>query len=224
MSILITTNEPKRVRELFQDRVEVPMNFDMVLYTEAGKIGIERKQCPGDLLSSVSDGRLNREILAMREECDISVILLQGNIRYNKNGTVRLGKRTSYHWTDKGIKNLFRTIQYVEGCYLESARNSAELVQVVNDLQEYFDKPTHNSLHIRRGIRSDWIKSTQQEKIIYWIQGLPGVGIFTAKKIYEKFPAPLLLFQATPDDIDDIPRVGRAMATSIYEFLHGVDK
>ena len=222
MTVLITTNEPKKIRELFQDRVEVPMDFDMVLYTEAGKIGIERKQCPGDLLSSVSDGRLNREILAMREECNISVILLQGNIRYNKNGTVKLGKRTSYHWTDKGIKNLFRTIQYVEGCYLESARNSVELVQVVNDLQEYFDKKDHTSLKSRTRIQTNWLVPSKDERVVYFYSGLPGLGITGARKLYERFSTPLLLYQASIEEIRQIRGMGKTMAESIYKFLRGI--
>jgi len=86
MSILVTTNEPKDIKELFDDRIEVPMNFDFKLYTEKGTIGIERKKVPGDLLSSIEDGRLRREILAMRAECDHQVIILHGMMRFNGDG------------------------------------------------------------------------------------------------------------------------------------------
>ena len=222
MSVIITTNEPRKIKELFPDRIESPMNFDMLLYTESGKVGIERKQCPGDLLSSVTDGRLNREILSMREECDISVVLLHGIIRYNRNGTVRLGKRTSYHWTDKGMRNLFRTIQYVEGCYLEHAKNSGELVQVVHALQEYFDKKDHTSLKSRPRIQTSWIVPSHGERVIHFYNGLPGVGINGAKKIYDRFPFPMQLYSASIEEIIEIPRVGRALATGVFNFLRGI--
>ena len=222
MSVIITSNEPKRIRELFEDRIEVPMNFDFMLYTESGKVGIERKKVPGDLISSVEDGRLGREILAMREECNISIVLLHGVIRYNKNGMVRLGKRTSYHWTDKGMRNLFRTIQYVEGCYLEQAKNNVELVQVVEDLQEYFDKRDHTSLKNRPRIQTNWIVPSYGERVIHFYNGLPGVGINGAKKIYDKFPNPMQLYSASVEEIMEIPRIGRATATRIHSFLRGL--
>ena len=39
MTVIVTANEPKRVRELFADRLEIPMDFDMLLMTNR-KIGI----------------------------------------------------------------------------------------------------------------------------------------------------------------------------------------
>ena len=65
MTLLITTNAPKKIRELFEDKNEVPMSFDIKLYTESAVAGIERKKVPSDLIASVEDGRLGREILAM---------------------------------------------------------------------------------------------------------------------------------------------------------------
>ena len=222
MSVLITTNEPKKIKELFEDRVELPMSFDMMLYTESGKVGIERKQCPGDLLSSVSDGRLNREILSMREECNVSIVLLHGTIRYNRNDTVKLGKRTSYHWTKKGMENLFRTIQYVEGCYLEHAKNSNELVQVVQDLQAYFDKKEHNSLKSRSRIQTNWLVPSRDERVVYFYSGLPGLGITGARKLYERFPSPMQLYSASVEEICEISRMGKSVASGIYNFLRGI--
>lgn len=216
---LIVPNEPKRIRQLLPDLIEVPMGYDICLLTNLGKVGIERKRVPSDLISSIEDGRLGREILAMREECKVMVILFHGVMRYNANGTLKLGRGTSYRWTDKGIRNVRRTLEFVEGCYVECARNNEELVKVVNEVQEYLDKPRHDSMHIRQGIKSNWIRSTREEKIIYWMQGLPGVGISTARKLYEKFPTPLSIFQAVPEDISSIPRMGKTVAMGIYNFL-----
>ena len=220
MTVIITTNEPKKVRQLFDDKLEIPMGFDMMLLTNSGRIGIERKKVPGDLLSSVADGRLNKEILAMREETQIQVLLLHGIIRYHEDGKLKVwGKRPGRDWTKKGITNLLRTIQYVEGVYVETAANNRELVEVVHDLQEYFDKGSHTSLKSRPRIQTDWIVPTHGEKVIYFYNGLPGVGITGAKKLYDRFPAPLQLYGASVDEIMKIPRVGRVMAQGIYQFL-----
>ena len=224
MSILITTNEPRRIRELFEDRVETPLGFDMMLYTEAGKVGIERKKVPGDLISSIEDGRLGREILAMREECQIKIILFHGIMRYNENGTLKLGKRTSYRWTDKGIRNLRRTLEFVEGCYIEYARNNEELVKVVNEIQAYLDEDSHLSTKGRSPIRTDWIKPTREERIRYFYDGLPGVAVVGATKLAQKFPNPMDLYQASPEQIAEIPRFGKNTALKIFNFLRGIQE
>ena len=218
---LISPVEPKSVKNLLPDLIECPQGWDMTLLTNVGKIGIERKRIPGDLLSSVNDGRLNREILAMRGECNVSVVLLHGIIRYNQNGTVKLGKRTSYHWTKKGLENLFRTIQYVEGCYLEHAKNSTELVQVVQDLQSYFNKKEHNSLKSRPRIQTNWLVPSRDERVVYFYSGLPGLGMTGARKLYERFSNPMSLYGASIEEIMEVPRIGKSVAANIHNFLRG---
>ena len=219
---LIVPNEPRVIRNLLSDLVECPMGYDICLLTNLGKAGIERKKVPSDLISSIEDGRLGREILAMREECQVMVVLFHGVMRYNKNGTLKLGRRTSYRWTEKGIRNIRRTLEFVEGCYIEYARNNQELVKVVNELQDYLNEKDHLSTKGRLPIRSDWIKPIYYERVRYFYDGLPGVATIGAKKLADRFPSPMNLYQASIEEIMEIPRVGRALATGIFNFLRGV--
>jgi len=223
LSVLVTTNEPEKVRNLFVDRIECPMKFDFMLYTEAGKIGIERKKVPGDLLSSVGDGRLTREISAMREECLVQIILLHGKLSYRSDGTVNTGReKYGRAWTEKGVRHLFWTIQFVEGCYIEVARNDQELVDTINELQRYFDTTKHLSLKGRPGIHKDWIVPTKEERLRYFYDGLPGIGVVSAKALCKVFTRPLDLYQATPGDIMKVPGFGKTTSNQIYDFLRGV--
>lgn len=221
MTVLITTNEPIAIRRLFTDSVETPMNFDMKLYTEAGTVGIERKKIPGDLLSSVEDGRLRRELIAIRDECNFAVLLLHGSIRYDKNGNVRVGKRT-IHWTDKGIRNLKRTIQWVEGCFIEEAHDDYELVQVVNELQTYLDEKHHFSLKGRPGIQKTWIVPTKKEHVIHFYDGLPGIAPVRARMLADHFSNPIQLYEASVEDISSIKGFGKQVAQQIYNFIRGI--
>lgn len=225
MTVVITTNEPKRIRELFLDRIEVPMNFDIILYTKAGAIGIERKKVPDDLLSSVTDGRLNREILAMREETQIQIVLLHGKMKFNKDGSLKTWRNRPqrYGWTKKGITNLKRTLRYVEGLYIEEAINNKELVQVINDLQIYFDQKYHLSIKSRPRIETSWMIPTHAERIVYFYSGLPGIAIVGAKKLYDHFSNPLQLYEASIEDLMQVRGIGKAMATGIYNFLRGIN-
>jgi len=222
--VVITTNEPRTVKDLFDNKIELPMDFDMKLYTACGEAGIERKKIPSDLISSVEDGRLGREILAMREECAIMIVLWHGKFRFLPNGNLYLGKRTSKRWTEKGIRNLRRTLELVEGCLVEHARNNAELVQIVAELQEYLDEDSHLSTKGRSPIRTDWIKPTYYERVRYFYDGLPGVAVVGAQKLATKFPHPMDLYGASIKEIMDVPRMGKSVATGIYNFLRGLNE
>jgi len=221
MNGLITTNEPKAIRTLLSDLIPTPMRFDIKLYTNFGPICIERKKIPGDLISSIQDGRLGREVIAMREESKIQIILYHGKFNFNPDGTLKVGYKSSYHWTRTALDNLKRTLMYVECCYVEIANSNTDLVRVLNDLQKYMDEKVHTSIKGRPGIKTDWIRPTYEERVRHFYSGLPGISTIRARQLVDKFPMPINLFGATPDNIAEIKGFGKATATEIYKFLRG---
>ena len=226
MSIIITTNEPKQVKELFHDRIETPLGFDFKLYTKTVIAGIERKKVPGDLLASVDDGRLRDEINAMREECQICIVLLHGIIKYRQDGTVYIGQKYHSRWNRKGIRNLKRTLEYVEECYVEYAQDNRELVEIVYEIQDYLDKGNHLSMKGRPGIQARWLVPNKADRTIYFYQGISTskrsrLGAIGARKLYDKFPNPMELYGATVPDIAEISGFGNTTASGIYNFLRG---
>ena len=219
-SVVVTTNEPSNVKDLFQDKgILCPMNFDFMLFTNSGKIGIERKAVPGDLLSSVTDGRLAREMAAMRDETQFQIVLLHGEISYHYDGVVDMGR--NHAWTRSGVRNLIRTMQYVEGMYIEYAKDDQELLEVIAELQEYFDmlKSKHLGFKMRPHLQSNWNMSNRMEKVSHFYQGLPSVSGVRAKSLCHRFPSPMDLYSASLEDIQQISGFGRTLATRIYSFL-----
>ena len=217
-NLIITTNEPKEIIDLFPGSMTMPMDFDMLIKTTLGTVPIERKKVPGDLLASVSDGRLLRELIAMRGISQYYIVLLHGNIIYRRDGSVHMLGNKGRNWTKKGVRNLLRSLQFCEGAFLEYAETDEELIQVIKELQEYFNQQ-HLSLRHRPSIQSNWILPTRREKVMYFFQGLPGISTIRARALEERFPSPLNLYQATIEEIDDIPKFGKELATRIYNFL-----
>ncbi len=215
-------NEPKKIKNLFPELIECPSGYDFTLFTKIGRIGIERKKVPSDLIASVEDGRLGKEILAMREDCVVKIVLFHGRMRFLPNGQLNLGKHTVRKWTDKGIRNLRRTIQFVDGCYIEDAINDAEMIKIFAELQDYLDDDSHLSTKGRTGLKSDWIKSTYEERVRYFYDGLPGVAINGATKLTTRFKNPMDLYAASIEEIMEVPRFGKTVATGIYNFLRGI--
>ena len=222
MTIFIDSNEPRKVKNAFGEHaIDIPLNgYDFEIYTESGLVCIERKRIPGDFLGSVTDGRLYKQILSMRESSSIAILLLEGKFRYTKEGILVQGRRRT-RWNRKGINNLLRSIRWVEGIDIERSSGLDETVDTVLQIEEYFDKIDHLSLKSRPRIQTNWIVPSYGERIIHFYNGLPGVGINGAKKIYDKFPSPMQLYSASVEEIMEVPRIGRALATGIYNFLRG---
>lgn len=217
MSIVVTTNEPRRIRELFKDKVEVPMGFDFLIYTNRGPIPIERKT-PGDLVSSVSDGRLKGELSAMRNVSSIYIVLIHGKFKYTKYGELAM-RGHGRKWTKRGVKNLLRTIQLVEGAFIEYAESDKELVDIIYNLQEYFDKTHHLSLKIRAGLSTNWLVPVRAEKVRHFYQGLPKISAIRARELEKVFPNPMGLYEASVGDLAKVSGFGPNLAKGVYNFL-----
>ena len=219
--ILVSSNEWHRVKHLMkEDGLSVPLPYDFRLYTDAGVVAAERKKSPGDLLSSVTDGRLARECAAMREEAEYRFLIPEGRIHYTRDGHVLDGKWPS-HWTRTGIRNLFRSIRFVEEADVEFSINIPDTIRVLRELQEYFDQKRHGSFRARPGIQKNWPVVTYEERFLYWLQGLPSISRIRAESIANRFANPAEVFSATFEDWMSIPRFGEKTVTPIYQFLHG---
>jgi ERCC4-type nuclease len=218
VSIVITTNEPPNIKRLFEDRVEIPLDFDMLLYTKRGPIPIERKAVPSDLLSSVQDGRLTREIRAMKKVSERFIILLHGKMSFDKDGNL-LGNY-GRNWTRQAISNLIRTLEHVDGAFIETARDDNDLIKIVTEIQVYFDKEKHLSTHIRPRIDTDWFVPSSHEQVAYFYQGIPRLSTVRARDLALKFPDPEDLFKASIKDIRSIHGFGQVLTDTVYNFIH----
>jgi len=183
---------------------------------------IERKVVPGDLLASVTDGRLDNELTAMREMSDFYVIIFHGTIKYKRDGRVDLEFRNQHPtkgWTKKGVRNLIRSLEYVEGAHIEYAHTDEELVEIVHELQEYFDEGNHVGLRTRSTLYTGFPYKQKKKRVINFYQGLPDCKYGRAKMLYEAFPTPMKLYQATVEDINEVKGFGGVLSESIYNFL-----
>lgn len=225
LSLVITTNEPRNVRDLFKDKTEMPMGFDMLLLTKRCPFPIERKEIPGDLLASVDDGRLNRELIAMREvNPTLYLLLLVGKFKFRGNDLVMPSKKMRV-WSKKGIRNLMRSLVLFEGCVIETAEDDQEMVAILNEWQDYLDATSHRSIRCRPGFTPDYSRSEKmqyEERVKYFYQGLPDIKAGRAEPLQKKFPKPLDLYAASVEDIMTIDGFGKKLAQGIYNFLRGV--
>lgn len=224
---LINTNEHSTVRQAFEGLlIPYPLadlgsgEFDMLIYTQQGESAWERKVIPGDFISSIADGRLNRELAAIREISKFPKLILEGRLTFNRDGNLLLNRRTS-RWTRKGLRNLLRSIRYIEGVDVEWSDSLEETVQIVKEWWEYLDKGQHLSLKVRPGLSSNWPYTVREERIIYFYEGIPGISAVRARALSEIFPNPIDLVAAEPETIKEISGFGNKLSLRVFNFLRG---
>lgn len=226
MQCLVSANERAEVKKaLGDDGISVDLPFDFLLFTERGAIAAERKAVPGDLLASVTDGRLARECAAMREEAQYRFLIHEGRILYTPDGYVKDG-HIQRRWTRTGVRNLLRSIRFVEGADIEFSDNIEDTINVLREIHGYFNNE-HGSYRARPRLESNWPVTLYEERYMYWLQGLPtteygrGIGPSRAKRVAQVFPNPSSLFSASVEGIVTVSGIGERTAKGIWEFLHG---
>ncbi len=225
MTVIITTNEPREVKELFVDRIETPLPFDMLLYTKRFPLPMERKAIPGDLIASVTDGRLQRELIAMREvNPKFQLLILHGTFEFRRNDDLVMPSKHMKVWTKKGIRNLIRSLRVMEGVLVDQAETDRDLVNVVNEWQVYLDTDVHRSLRARPRLESDWFTPTRTERVRYFYEGIkPGISVVTAKALEKRYHNPIDLYAASVENLMQVDGIGRTTAVRIYNFLRGLN-
>lgn len=222
MTILVSPNESEVKKALGDDGFEAPLPFDFLLYTSRGPIPAERKRFPDDFIASVKDGRWAREAAAMRQYSPYCIGIIEGEGRYTSDDKLRIGNRVS-QWSRAGVRNMFRSLRYVEGVDLEFTSDILDTVECLKEMQAYFDKDTHISLRTRPRFESDWFTPVYEERFIYWLQGCgAGISIVRARAFAKVFKNPGEVFNASVEDFMSIPGIGPTMAKNVYNFLRGI--
>ena len=222
MVILVSPNE-KEVRVELDRRgigIEHNLPYDFQLITSRGKVLAERKRFPEDFVASVQDGRMAKECAAMRQDSSFRFLIVEGKGNYDKDNRLFLGGRSS-RWTKSGIRNLYRSIRFVEGIDIEFTDSIVDTVDCLVELQHYFDTENHVSLRNRQTFESNWLIPVYEEQLTYFYQGLPGIKIVRARKLSKEFPNPMNLFSATVERLKQVDGIGDKLASGIYGFLRG---
>ena len=222
MIVLVSPNESEVRKELDKRGIGIEHNmpYDFQLITARGKVPVERKRFPEDFVASVQDGRMARECAAMRQDSEYRFLIVEGRDIYTRGGLLLIGDRPS-RWTRTGIRNMCRSIRFVEGVDIEFTENIPDTVDCLVELQHYFDVESHVSLRRRSTFESDWLVPTAEERMVFWLQGLPSISVVRARKLAELFPNPMAVFSASVEQLKEVDGIGDKLATGIYRFLRG---
>jgi len=183
-----------------------------------GKLAIQRKAFPDDLLASIDDGRLARE-LAMLSRTEYPVLIVEGRPQWTADG--HLMASWASRWTRQQLRNLLRSVWLTHGVMVEHTDDINDTATAVLELEKWFGKKVHRSLFARpkHTVRDTWGKSSQEDVARFLLQGFPGIGTALAEAILERFGKAPLSWSCTFDELKSVPGIGERRSKALWELL-----
>ena len=183
-----------------------------------GKLAIQRKTFPDDLLASLSDGRLARE-LPLLAQAEFPVLIVEGQPLWTADG--HLMQPWNSRWTRAQLRNLLRSVWRVHGVSVEHTDNLDDTAAAVLELETWFRKDVHRSLLTRpkTSTKDDWGLSNRRDFGRFFLQGLPGVGSTLAEQIFDHFGRVPLHWDCNLEELMSVYGIGKKRARALWEAL-----
>lgn len=186
------------------------------LFPAHGKwVGIQRKEIQ-DFISSVQDGRLQKELVQL-QVCTHRVLIIEGKIQWTTDG-VMMGKGYGRPWTRKQWRGITWGIGN-RGILVEYTDDIQDTITTLDWLEQWYLKDNHNSLDRRPGPVSLWGKPSNSDYQRHLVMGLPGVGPELADRIVRTFNGVPFGWNIEQGDLEKVEGIGKVKAKKIYECL-----
>ena len=213
MYIIIDNRESKNiVKELIKEGIEVEKKqldvADFIIQTknldgEIKNVGIERKTIQ-DLLNSIVDKRLINQLMIMKENFDISLLIIEGddNIYSLRN----------FH--PNSIRGIIATIALDFQIPIIHTKNYRDTAKYLALIAKRLEKPRKlMSLVPKRK------PLTLREKQLYLIESLPGIGPTLATSLLKYFKNIKNLVNADEKELLNVEKIGKIKAKELKKIF-----
>lgn len=217
-ALLIAPTEPPSLKRIGTSS-SIPESFGVdVLWgvEHLGLCGVQRKELK-DLVASMQDGRLSKEIAQMHGKLAVQVLLVEGRGKWGENGV--LMDAWAQRVTRPQIRNYLYTIR-MQGVWVETSDNLEDTIAVIRDLVRWTQKKDHTALLGRPGpSKGDWGQVSKREWAIHLLCGFEGIGPGVAANIIDHFGGVPLGWDVSEKELQEVPGIGRVRARRMMEAL-----
>ena len=145
MSVLVSPTEPPAVLAIGVASAHPEAHGADVLWTGAsGRVGVQRKSL-GDLVASVRDGRLGRELALMRWLAT-RVLVVEGRLRWSPSGLLTT---VAARLSKEELRGLLLSVQ-LRGVWVVHTDDVDDSVRALLHLRQWTAKHDHRSLDVDR--------------------------------------------------------------------------
>lgn len=218
--MLIAPTEPLPIRALGRTHSLPEKRGVDVLFAAGGRwVGVQRKEIH-DLVASVRDGRLHREVQQMGTclaggGLGIAVLVVEGRFTWTVDGEwIEQG----YRWTRRQHRGLLWSVRS-RGIWVETTSNADDTAGLCRDLEAWAKKDRHSSLDHRPGPVGMWGKATTREYASHVLQGFEGVGPELAGRILDHFGRLPIGWLVTAADLEAVHGIGKVKAKKLIGAL-----
>ena len=215
--ILVSSTEPPALRAVGSSS-QIPESYGAdILFSANGKlVGIQRKTVV-DLLASLEDGRLAREVSQL-QGVHVAMLIVEGQMSWTTDGMLMESQRA---FTRKSMYGLMLSLYFEHRVAVIRTNSLSDTIEVVKEAQSWFAKTTHFSLFTRPKLKGDWGVFTSKDWSRFILQGFPGVGTTLADAIYDHFGRIPLRWDANYLEMLRVPGIGERRAQALWRSLDG---
>jgi Fanconi anemia group M protein len=196
------TNSPV-VRELSLRKVVMEVRpLPVGDYIISERVGIERKAVP-DFVSSIKDGRLFDELIRLKNQFALPIIIIEGDLR-NIGGV-----------HPAAILGAISSIILNMNIFIYQTPTPIDTAAMLIALAK---KEQSDNESKKFAIRFKKIPDDNDRKLEYMIAGIPGINVSRAQDLLEKFETIQAIFNASPEELKETPNIGPVIAKNIYKF------
>lgn len=210
----IAPSEPKQIKELGEvSSYPETLGADILFLGVGGWFGCQRKEYK-DLIASVRDGRLRKEI-AQLQSCWKKALIVEGQPIFNADGQLQ----DRLHWTLQSHYSLLSSVQDA-GVWVFETRTMADTILRIHNLSSWAEKEKHTTLRTSPNPTSAWGDVTSEDWSIHLIQAMgEGIGYQVAKNIYDHFKGVPIQWMTDAKELATIPLVGKKRAQTLISAL-----
>ncbi|HEX2022022.1 MAG TPA: ERCC4 domain-containing protein, partial [Candidatus Thermoplasmatota archaeon] len=192
------------VRELAKMGVVVkPETLETADYVLSERVAVERKEAE-DFAASLVDGRLFPQAKALRDSYSAPLLLIEGE-------NFLTARRVAEDAVWGAIASL-ATDLHVGVVTTKDARETARLLAAIARREQLDEKRP-------LAVRSEKGAMTEDERLRYIVEGLPGVSAVLGRRLLEHFGTVHAVVDASAEDLMEVEGVGREKAEAIHAIL-----
>ncbi|MBS3050916.1 MAG: hypothetical protein J4400_02095 [Candidatus Aenigmarchaeota archaeon] len=194
-----------RILDILKDRCDLrEKQLAVADYLLSKRVAVERKTC-GDFISSITDGRLFRQLNELKENFKMPLMILEGNGLFS-------GERKVH---PNAIRGALASITLDYGIPVIKTENNLDTAEMLLAIAKREQLERKKNISLRGGKKA---KSTNHRQE-FILAGLPQISTQTARKLLKHFGTLEKIFTSTEEELTGIEGIGPKTAKMIRTLL-----